>query len=131
MRCLTLEQLSRFRGDKPGSKIYLSIKGEVFDVSSSYYLYGPNGPYRAFAGREIARSLALFSLEEEDIGLAKIDDLDDEEQINLEEWIAKFRKRYKTVAQIKESRSGWIKFIPIASMAVSAFAIAVLIIRSK
>lgn len=56
-----------------------------------------------FAGREIARSLALFSLEEADIGLAKIDDLDEEGQRNLKEWTAKFHKRYQKVAEVKIS----------------------------
>lgn len=59
------------------------------------------GPYHAFAGKEIARSLALFSLEEEDIGSAEMDDLDEEDHKSLEEWTVKFRKRYKKVAEVR------------------------------
>lgn len=102
------------------------------------------GPYHAFAGREIARSLALFSLEEEDIGSAELEDLDEEDHRSLEEWTAKFRKRYKKVAevktcflihlivcfQLKERRLRLSRVVPMASMAASALAIAVLMNRA-
>jgi predicted heme/steroid binding protein len=69
----SLEELQRFDGTyslkNPSSKIYLSIGGIVFDVTSGEKFYGPNGHYHCFAGKAVSRALSLGSLEETDINM--------------------------------------------------------------
>lgn len=112
MTSFTLRHLSTFRGLQGTGKIYVAIKGEVFDVTTSRHLYGQGtttssratttgytgGPYEIFAGREIARALALFDFEE--YGSSKTDDLDKDQLLSLKEWIDKFRGKYKSVGRV-------------------------------
>lgn len=42
LRDFTREELSKFNGEN-GAKIYLAIKGKVFDVTRSAHFYGPKG----------------------------------------------------------------------------------------
>ena len=54
-------------------------------------MYGPDGAYRCFAGREATRALAKLSFEESDLSNPKYDDLGPFERDTLQEWIDKFK----------------------------------------
>lgn len=60
------------------------------------------GPYHCFAGKEVSRALALFSLAEEDCN-GDLSGLDEDQLGHLDEWIAKFNRQYPIVGRIMDS----------------------------
>lgn len=46
----TVQEISKYKGDKESPFIYLSVLGKVYDVSKGKKHYGPGGSYHAFAG---------------------------------------------------------------------------------
>lgn len=62
LRDFTIEQLRGFAGDDQAA-IYISLKGNVYDVTSAKDLYGPGQTYHCMAGREATRALAKLSFE--------------------------------------------------------------------
>lgn len=52
----SLEELSRFNGSIDSLPIYLAINGRVYDVTNSRHIYGKNGPYNFFSGKDCART---------------------------------------------------------------------------
>ena len=74
----------------PTSEIWLSILGEVYDVSSGARFYGPEGGYRGFAGRDATR--AFHTGEFDDAGLVpNLDGLPHDACLALEEWAGFYR----------------------------------------
>lgn len=90
--------------DSKAGKIYIAIKGEVFDVSSAADFYGGDGPYALFAGRDASKCLAKMSFDEEDLANPDITSLSSFELDQLEEWIQKFKyiKEYPVVGRLVE-----------------------------
>lgn len=95
-RNFTAEQLKHFDGtrdeklgeDKP---VYLSVNGQVFDVSDGRDFYGPEGPYCNFAGHECGVALAKMSFDADLLGdLEGCSKLSPSEKTELEGWIEKF-----------------------------------------
>lgn len=62
----TLEQLQKYNGEDPALPIYLAINGSVYDVSASRQIYGPNGHYSFFSGRDAARAFVTGCFHKED-----------------------------------------------------------------
>lgn len=92
---LTPLELAEFTG-RNGNPIYISLRSEIYDVSSSQDLYGPGGRHAAFAGRDISRAVALDK--PQDVGeLERLDlsDLSDADEQRLKEWEDKFRDDHK------------------------------------
>lgn len=96
-RNFTLKQLRHFDGthdkrmkeDKP---VYLSLQGEVFDVTKGRDFYGPGGPYAVFAGRECGVALAKMSFDEQHLDdIAGCADLNYGETDSLQGWIQQFK----------------------------------------
>ena len=50
------------------------MNGDVFDVTAGRRFYGPEAPYRLFAGIDATRSLSTGSLEEADLGSTDLSD---------------------------------------------------------
>lgn len=96
-RNFTPRQLLYFDGnvdEKTGDEkpIYLSVDGNVFDVSDGRSFYGPGGPYADFAGKECGVALAKMSFESEHLNdLDGCKDLDYGEKEELNGWIEKFK----------------------------------------
>ena len=94
-RDFTIAQLREFDGGKDNDKpIYVSLRGEVFDVSGAREFYGKGSGYHCFAGREASRALAKLSFDEDVIANKRLDDLNAMELNSLDTWIDKF-KNYK------------------------------------
>jgi predicted heme/steroid binding protein len=60
----TLEELHQNNG-QDGRPMLISLRGIVYDVSCNTEAYGPDGSYHALVGHEVARNLAITSLEPE------------------------------------------------------------------
>ncbi|KAF7327118.1 Cytochrome B5 [Mycena kentingensis (nom. inval.)] len=95
----TLEQLKEFSGADPSKPIYLSIKGTVFDVSRNTAVYGPEGSYAIFAGKDASMGLGMSSLKEEH-ARPEFDALDEKDRHTLDEWHGFFTKRYNIVGKV-------------------------------
>ena len=54
--------MATFNG-KANEKVYLALKGVVFDVSESEF-YKPGGPYESFAGHDASVALGKMSKDE-------------------------------------------------------------------
>jgi len=95
-RNFTVEQLKYFDGNKDEKSgedkpVYLSVNGQVFDVSDGRDFYGPEGPYCTFAGHECGVALAKMSFDSELLDdLEGCKDLPASEKTELEGWIEKF-----------------------------------------
>ena len=86
-------------------RVWISVKGDVFDVSShptGIELYGRTGTYRNFAGRVADVGLALSSYEIEDFVGKTMNDpsIGYWERDRLEDWYATFRSKYDIVGQL-------------------------------
>ena len=93
-RSFTPQELLSFTKDP----ILISVCGQVFDVSNSQQFYGQNGPYRTFAGKEIAGMLARNDVDDTlpfDISLASADEIE-----ALESWETRFRQKYLHVGYL-------------------------------
>ncbi|CCJ30793.1 unnamed protein product [Pneumocystis jirovecii] len=103
----TPKTLERFNG-KETYKIFISIKGNVYDVTSEKRLYGPEGPYRNFAGKDASRGLAKGSFDinmimSPDEPIDKLLDLTDEERNTLDDWEKHFQRKYEVVGKLIEN----------------------------
>lgn len=101
----TPQTLTKFNGISD-PKVYIGIRGRVFDVTAGKAFYGPGGPYENFAGRDALRGLALNSFE--DTVLTPVDQpLDDlkgllKEDIELlDSWELHFEGKYKVVGVLE------------------------------
>lgn len=54
--------LSKFNGHDD-EKIFIAIRGKVYDCTRGRQFYGPSGPYTNFAGHDASRGLALNSFD--------------------------------------------------------------------
>ena len=104
-RDFTIEQLREFDG-KRSEKIFIALKGEVYDVTAAADYYGPEGTYHCFAGRDASRAMAKLSFEETELGNPRIDDLGPFERDVLEQWVEKFKfvKHYPVVGKISNPK---------------------------
>eukprot|EP00635_Sarcinochrysidales_sp_CCMP3193_P003740 CAMPEP_0118889636 /NCGR_PEP_ID=MMETSP1166-20130328/463_1 /TAXON_ID=1104430 /ORGANISM="Chrysoreinhardia sp, Strain CCMP3193" /LENGTH=277 /DNA_ID=CAMNT_0006828229 /DNA_START=135 /DNA_END=968 /DNA_ORIENTATION=- len=101
-RDFTPAQLREFDG-RNSEKIYVSIKRDVFDVTAKKEMYGPDGSYGTFAGRDASRCLGKMSLDAKDLD-GPIDDLLNSEVDALDEWHTTFKhiKGYPVVGRLSE-----------------------------
>lgn len=96
--------LYKFNGHDD-DKIFIAVKGKVFDCSQGRQFYGPSGPYSNFAGHDASRGLALNSFEMETVKDwdQPIDDLRDltAEQLEvLDGWEEHFSKKYPCIGTL-------------------------------
>jgi predicted heme/steroid binding protein len=89
VRVVSEEELAGKVG-KDGDELWLSILGEVYDVSSGAKFYGEGGPYGIFAGRDgsVPFITGTFTPEE---ALKGLDVLDSHQLNSLDNW----RKSYE------------------------------------
>ncbi|EAU84286.1 hypothetical protein CC1G_01282 [Coprinopsis cinerea okayama7 len=98
-RLFSVEYLAKFNGEDPGKPIYLSIDGEVYDVTKGA-AYQKGGSYHILAGREGARAFATGCFREHMTHDTR--GLDEEERKGLEHWKQFYRdhKTYRYVGRL-------------------------------
>lgn len=94
-------------GEVPAGRVHapvlVSVRGDVYDVSfGGWELYGPEGPYAKFAGKDVSRALAKMSFEPDDIDSSDISSLTEQEAKVLSDWVTKLRdaRRYPVVGRL-------------------------------
>eukprot|EP00879_Flechtneria_rotunda_P004699 GHRR01004963.1.p1 GENE.GHRR01004963.1~~GHRR01004963.1.p1 ORF type:complete len:139 (+),score=28.53 GHRR01004963.1:107-523(+) len=90
---LTLQQLAEYDGRDPSKPLYISVRGNIYDVSSGRSFYGPGGPYAVFAGKECARALAFMKVTAEDCN-DSLEGATEAQLKTLSDWEAKFIQKY-------------------------------------
>mmetsp|Transcript_56316 Transcript_56316/g.138219 ORF Transcript_56316/g.138219 Transcript_56316/m.138219 type:complete len:173 (-) Transcript_56316:19-537(-) len=95
----TLEELAKYNGLTMGKPLIISIKGVLYDVSARAEMYGPGGPYGAFAGKDASYMLATMSTEDNQ-GNKAWTNLSETEQQSLDQWESFFEGKYKPVGKL-------------------------------
>lgn len=103
----TPQTLLKFNGNED-PKIFMAVRGRVFDVTRGAAFYGPGGPYENFAGKDASRGLAKNSFDLEcltpmDQPIDLLTDLTEEEIETLQNWEEHFENKYKVVGTLKNS----------------------------
>lgn len=83
--------------------ILLGALDKVFDVSfGGVHMYGKDGPYNRFAGKDASRALALMSFDPKDVENTDIGDLDEKKLKVLNDWVKSFeeKKGYPVVGKL-------------------------------
>lgn len=94
----TKEELKLFNGvDNP--ELYLSILGNVFDVTRGKKHYGPNQQYNVFVGCDASRSFVTGRFDKEDVSDDVVDFSKDELR-SLNHWIKFYKKEYNQVGKL-------------------------------
>ena len=103
---LTKEEMAEFNGkDRADKKIYLAVKNDIFDVSKNPGMYGWDGAYGVFAGREVSVAMAKNSTDMKDVEADyKTTKLNVSYQDSLESWYSFFERKYALIGQIKENK---------------------------
>mmetsp|Transcript_18917 Transcript_18917/g.34292 ORF Transcript_18917/g.34292 Transcript_18917/m.34292 type:complete len:238 (-) Transcript_18917:231-944(-) len=99
LKKFTLEELAQYDGRDESKPYLLAVEGLIYDITTGKHFYGPNGTY-PFAGKEVARALALLSTEESDLNSSNVKDLSPAELDTLHSWKAKFNLKYPIIGRI-------------------------------
>ena len=98
-RLLTAEELSKYDGIQ-NEKIYLSVIGEVFDVTRGKKYYGPDaGGYSGFAAKDGSRAFAVGQFTEKEL-IPDITDLNPSQVISIYDWMTFYRSDYIPVGKL-------------------------------
>lgn len=100
----TPQSLAKYNG-KDDPKVFLAVRGRVFDVSNGATFYGPGGPYENFAGRDASRGLALNSFDPTvltplDQPIDDLEGLNASELESLDGWEEHFENKYRIVGTL-------------------------------
>ncbi|CCE82630.1 Piso0_002364 [Millerozyma farinosa CBS 7064] len=104
----TPKTLAKYNG-RDDKRIFLAVKGRVFDVTAGAAFYGPGGPYENFSGRDASRGLAKNSFELDcltplDKTIDTLSDLTKEEVESLENWEEHFNNKYRVVGVLENEQ---------------------------
>jgi len=113
-RVISMEELTKYDGNNQETPegehlgyathpIYLGALDKVFDVSfGGVAMYGKDGPYQRFAGKDASRALALMSFDPKDVQNTDISDLDEKKVKVLKDWVKSFeeKKGYPIVGKL-------------------------------
>ncbi|KAG8214093.1 cytochrome b5 [Butyriboletus roseoflavus] len=107
----TLTALAQYDGSDDTKPIYVSIKGDVFDVTRKRDVYGVGGSYNIFAGKDGSRGLGKSSLKLED-AVPDYSTLPENEIKVLDDWYSFFSKRYNIVGRVTDMPEAVARRIP-------------------
>ncbi|KAK9454478.1 cytochrome b5-like heme/steroid binding domain-containing protein [Dipodascopsis uninucleata] len=102
-RVFTPEELRKYDGVE-SDKIYVAVKGVVFDVSHKRDVYGPQKSYSVFAGKDGSRGLGKSSLKLED-AVPFTEGMTESELTVLDDWFSYFSQRYNVMGRVALSTS--------------------------
>lgn len=98
---LTISELEKYTSTNESNRILVSVCGRIFDVSTARDFYGKEGVYECFTGADATYMLGALSLDIKDRN--KIDFVQDgDHQINLSDWIIKYRYKYPYVGILND-----------------------------
>lgn len=97
----TPKTLCKYNGSD-NEKIFIAVKGRVFNVTKGASFYGPGGPYANFAGRDASRGLAKSSFELSlitpiDQPIDTLQGLSSTDLETLDQWEEHFENKYPVV----------------------------------
>ncbi|CAH0549267.1 unnamed protein product [Brassicogethes aeneus] len=95
---LTKQVLQKFNGIH-SPELYLSICGDVYDVTKGFKHYGPGESYNFFVGKDSTRSF-VTGKSEEDVVSEHVADLDDAGLRSLNYWIKFYGDTYKKIGKL-------------------------------
>nr|CAH7750319.1 unnamed protein product [Callosobruchus chinensis] len=95
---LTMQELQLYNG-KGRPELYLSILGEVFDVTKGAKHYGPGCQYNFFIGKDASRNFITGKFNEEDES-DLVADLSHDNLLSLKKWQQFYRKEYTKVGKL-------------------------------
>jgi cytochrome b involved in lipid metabolism len=95
---ITQEELAKNIGTD-GNPIWVSILGQVFDVTSKPQHYGPEGGYKFFAGKDGTRAFATGDFTPEGL-ISDVAGLSYIEVIGIFDWLKNFRRDYDRVGYL-------------------------------
>ena len=103
---LTKDELREYDGlSRADKKIFIAIKYDIFDVTENKGMYGEEGSYKCFSGREATIAMAKNSLKpneiDKDFHSTK---LNEEEKEALESWYDFFKGKYSLVGKVVEAK---------------------------
>lgn len=105
----TPKSLVKYNGaDHP--KIFIAVRGKVYDVTQGKAFYGPGGPYANFGGRDALRGLAKNSFELDNLTaidqpIDTLADLTSGEKESLDSWEEHFENKYPVVGTLHENEA--------------------------
>ncbi|EFX06317.1 heme steroid-binding domain protein [Grosmannia clavigera kw1407] len=117
---MTLEELAAYDGSDPDKPVYLSIDGNIYDVSKGRHIYGPGGSYHWFAGVDASRGFVTGCFSTDRNGdLRGVEDMFlplDNPDIDSKYWTAEELEKKRAV-ELKEAHrrvraavDNWAKF---------------------
>ncbi|GEQ67070.1 hypothetical protein JCM33374_g733 [Metschnikowia sp. JCM 33374] len=93
---LTIQELSLRNGSDENLPIYIAIDGRVYDVTASRHIYGPQGPYSFFSGKDASRAFVTGCFRKADEFTYDLRGLDPEEaKADIQSWQDYFEKSSK------------------------------------
>ena len=97
-KLFTKDELAAYTG-KNGEAVYLSILGNIFDVTNGRKYYGHDGSYSFFAGRDSSRAFVSGDFTEK--GLSEdLTGLSDLEILSIQEWLIFYKEHYTYVGKL-------------------------------
>ncbi|CAG9760800.1 unnamed protein product [Ceutorhynchus assimilis] len=94
----TSEELATFDGTN-GMFLYLSIMGQVYNVTDGLKHYGVGEPYHFFVGKDATRHFITGDFENE-YSRDDVDDLDQNQLRSLNNWLKFYKSTYKRVGKL-------------------------------
>ncbi|QPG74865.1 hypothetical protein FOA43_002201 [Brettanomyces nanus] len=101
---ITMEQLIKCDGVQ-SDKLYIAIKGQVFDVTANQKSYGVGSAYHSLVGRDASRALGKMSLGPEETNPSiswDYSSLTEQELRVMNDWYMFFKNRYNIVGRISK-----------------------------
>lgn len=102
---LTLEELRQYDGTNEEGRVFISVCGEIYDVTKGTRFYGPGAPYANLAGRDATRALALFDVEAVKNTWDDYSDLSVQQMSNVTEWIEQFKEKYDYIGKLVKTEA--------------------------
>jgi len=85
-KIFTEKELAEYDGTDPSKPIYLSCKGNVYDVTAGSRFYSPGATYHLFAGRDSSRALATGCLNDKSHWTHDLRGLDENQLAMIDSW---------------------------------------------